>query len=564
MKLILLLFYCLAFPAAVKTVPDSLETDYVYSIMTSQPERAIRLADLMDDGSPEGTFQTNRIRAYASAAQGNYRLSMAYAKKALTSRVAQDDEEIYLMTCEWVIEMAIRLDEYNDAMKFCRVAKCKLAGDIGTTMHLRYIEGAEARIYRQFGDVVMADSLMRRCIEAFRPSDVFSSNPEYELVTLRRILDNQRVMASWAVVDKDYVKADTYCSALTGEIENMKKTGKVGLERGQMSESEWETYYAGALLLGAEIATLSGRRLEAQSLMSRADRLDARNIPEILLRRARCSYLSGQYDNAEACVRRLLESTADEPVSEVRHNAYAILSGIYSAKKSYKEALDAYAASYSLADTLLRKWKNDNSMDISAFYREREVRADLQAQKERLEVRNVYLAFCTVLIILLAVAVAVALRNLRVVAEKNASMARLIDEYSKAATASVSEVRRFPDAENSEELNSDYATVVRKIRDDKLYLSHDLSRDQLVALTGINKNRMASLFQQCAGMTLPNYINSLRLEHSLPLLAEGKLTIEAVAFDSGFNNVRTFYRIFRDSYGMTPAEYRNAAMREPR
>lgn len=30
-------------------------------------------------------------------------------------------------------------------------------------------------------------------------------------------------------------------------------------------------------------------------------------------------------------------------------------------------------------------------------------------------------------------------------------------------------------------------------------------------------------------------------------------TIEAI--DSGFNNVRSFYRLFRDKYGMTPLEY---------
>lgn len=33
-------------------------------------------------------------------------------------------------------------------------------------------------------------------------------------------------------------------------------------------------------------------------------------------------------------------------------------------------------------------------------------------------------------------------------------------------------------------------------------------------------------------------------------------TIEAI--DSGFNNIRSFYRLFRDKYGMTLLEYRDS------
>ena len=49
----------------------------------------------------------------------------------------------------------------------------------------------------------------------------------------------------------------------------------------------------------------------------------------------------------------------------------------------------------------------------------------------------------------------------------------------------------------------------------------------------------------------------MRLDYSLVLLKDFKhYTIEAVAIDSGFGNVRTYQRIFRDKYGMTPMEYR--------
>ena len=97
------------------------------------------------------------------------------------------------------------------------------------------------------------------------------------------------------------------------------------------------------------------------------------------------------------------------------------------------------------------------------------------------------------------------------------------------------------------------------VRRERLYLLPDVSRDCLVAKTGINKNRLAMLIQTYSGNSLSGYLNSLRLEHSLKMLSEGNETIESVAYDSGFNNVRTFYRVFREEFGMTPAEYRNSS-----
>jgi transcriptional regulator GlxA family with amidase domain len=37
------------------------------------------------------------------------------------------------------------------------------------------------------------------------------------------------------------------------------------------------------------------------------------------------------------------------------------------------------------------------------------------------------------------------------------------------------------------------------------------------------------------------------------------LTIEAVAIDSGFGSRNTFYRLFRERFGLTPVEFRNFA-----
>ena len=57
---------------------------------------------------------------------------------------------------------------------------------------------------------------------------------------------------------------------------------------------------------------------------------------------------------------------------------------------------------------------------------------------------------------------------------------------------------------------------------------------------------------------LSAYINNYRLEYAYRLLRDldNKQTIDGIAKASGFSTVRTFQRLFKERYGMTPAEFR--------
>lgn len=90
-----------------------------------------------------------------------------------------------------------------------------------------------------------------------------------------------------------------------------------------------------------------------------------------------------------------------------------------------------------------------------------------------------------------------------------------------------------------------------------LFLDPDINRDMLIKRLHIPKNALAQIIQTYAHTNFNGYINKKRLEYSILRLKDyHNYTIQAVAIDSGFSNVRTFYRTFREKYGMTPAEYR--------
>lgn len=91
----------------------------------------------------------------------------------------------------------------------------------------------------------------------------------------------------------------------------------------------------------------------------------------------------------------------------------------------------------------------------------------------------------------------------------------------------------------------------------RLFLNPDFSRDTYIRLCLINKNGVARLMRKYAGTNLNGYINGLRLEYASALLRkDSDMPIKAVAMDSGFKNLRTFYRLFIHKYGMTPTKYK--------
>ncbi|MCF0165403.1 MAG: helix-turn-helix transcriptional regulator, partial [Bacteroidales bacterium] len=57
--------------------------------------------------------------------------------------------------------------------------------------------------------------------------------------------------------------------------------------------------------------------------------------------------------------------------------------------------------------------------------------------------------------------------------------------------------------------------------------------------------------------TLTEYIIEYRLGHAARLILDTSMTISEICFDSGFNNIANFGRLFKKKHGMTPKEFRH-------
>ena len=91
-----------------------------------------------------------------------------------------------------------------------------------------------------------------------------------------------------------------------------------------------------------------------------------------------------------------------------------------------------------------------------------------------------------------------------------------------------------------------------------------LSLDSLSRSLGVSKYYLSHVFSEKMGMSFPEYLQSIRLNCAVSLIAGGEQSITEIAADSGFESQRTFYRAFRARFGITPLQYRKRLLQPGR
>lgn len=95
------------------------------------------------------------------------------------------------------------------------------------------------------------------------------------------------------------------------------------------------------------------------------------------------------------------------------------------------------------------------------------------------------------------------------------------------------------------------------IINERLFRKPKISRDELIALLGVDKGTFVSLLMVYSGKPFNRYINDMRLDYAASLLRKNtNFSVEAIAIDCGIPVRQTFYRLFTEKFGLSPAEYR--------
>ena len=87
--------------------------------------------------------------------------------------------------------------------------------------------------------------------------------------------------------------------------------------------------------------------------------------------------------------------------------------------------------------------------------------------------------------------------------------------------------------------------------------------DEVAAVTGLSRFRVAHLVKECTGKTILQHLKRLRIQKARSWLEETDKDFTAIAYELGFADQSHFIRHFREVVGVTPARYRRASAVPP-
>lgn len=95
----------------------------------------------------------------------------------------------------------------------------------------------------------------------------------------------------------------------------------------------------------------------------------------------------------------------------------------------------------------------------------------------------------------------------------------------------------------------------------ELHLESDVVSSEVARHAGLSQWHFQRIFKALTGETLMGYVRGRRLANSLELLQQTDLRILDIALSAGYENQESFTRVFRQTFLVTPSEYRKIGKR---
>lgn len=88
--------------------------------------------------------------------------------------------------------------------------------------------------------------------------------------------------------------------------------------------------------------------------------------------------------------------------------------------------------------------------------------------------------------------------------------------------------------------------------------NQDISLNQVAEDVYMSVPYLCKVFKEYTGTTFTDYLTTLRIEASLPLLRDSNRKVMDIASCVGYSNVQSYIRAFKKIHSMTPSEYRES------
>lgn len=110
----------------------------------------------------------------------------------------------------------------------------------------------------------------------------------------------------------------------------------------------------------------------------------------------------------------------------------------------------------------------------------------------------------------------------------------------------------------SEKKAEKYSELAKQIKGivQENYHDSSLNSQRIADMIQMNNAYLGRMFKNSYGHSINDYINTCRLEESMRLLRQTDMSVEEIAQNVGFSNIKYFYVLFKKLTGITPATYR--------
>lgn len=93
------------------------------------------------------------------------------------------------------------------------------------------------------------------------------------------------------------------------------------------------------------------------------------------------------------------------------------------------------------------------------------------------------------------------------------------------------------------------------------HFQRHISLDEIAAEANMTVPAFCRYFKKLTNKTFTHFVNEFRIAHACRMLSDEHLSISAVSYESGFNNLSHFNKIFRQTTGSNPRDYRRSLLK---
>lgn len=554
------------------TNADSITTEYIRSIYIEKPKCALKLLDVAENKKSMPLRVIDELRSLSYRNLFMNKLAYVYARKSyVLDSVYQEDPEHLLKMTVYLAELSFLMSKYNESMNYALdgIAQSKRLEDRVSEARLLYCIGENNRML-SFKD---------------KAYDYFDS--AIDLLKGRKGVKEIGMLSSFYGGKMSYLMTDSlYEDASVMALEREKQIkkletlpdvpkGLVDMQYGYLY-SKWayncymEKKYGQAEKYFAMYQSTEYSRTPDGKMYS---------IPYLLASKHYKQVIDNSQEFKEL-MRKQQDTINAQYMNVLEREVQA-----YMGMGNYKEAAILQGAIIAITDSINNRDKENAALELNTMYDTSEKEDYIAKQAFQLKVRNITLTFLTCITLLTLFVLWRMWRFNHIIRYKNKILAKFINERLARKKDSQSldideqlmisqdiedESILFGDQEEisdetgkasgeEEENKKIFIELNRIVVQDQLYLSSELSREDLAQLVHLNNARFARMIKECTGTNFNGYINDLRIDYAIKLLKlHPNYTIRAIADEVGFNSTPILYNLFKKKTGMTPYEFKKA------